>query len=432
MARDLLLAFGVLLATYSQLRFAASNPVGPGEFTVLAWVGCMLVTSPQWATSELSVAFHKLAKFWLIFAAALALGTMTSYLSGVRNSPGHFFHDITAYTLMALVGLLLLAPDDAARRMRRMEWGLVLLGSGMLAAQLCQAYGLMPAFGLELWFFDRLTGWTTNANQLALQCLVLSFIAFHLIVSSENSRERLTAAAGAVLPLVCGYLTRSDAFVLSMVLGLLGYIVLTFGRAAAAYARSRPRRALLMVAVVPVLAGSIASLVFLVVRNPVDLPVGTSESEQRLERDMGYRTELWSQAADRIISSGFLGLGPGPQLVRPANLREPELDTLPDFEAHNTLIDLTLQGGILAAGALIWLTGTTALQLLRQGSSIYALLIASLGIFSMTHFIFRHPIFWFAICAALMAAAARQEAGKARLRQSQPSKAEPDGLLIRQ
>ena len=110
----------------------------------------------------------------------------------------------------------------------------------------------------------------------------------------------------------------------------------------------------------------------------------------------------------------MLGFGPGPHLAIPAsiltgrrdanepiNLVHPKLGLAPNFEAHNTLLEVFIQGGVLAAGAFIWITATGVWRSWSSGMDGLLTLLFALVVFGSFHVIFRHPIVWFVICQAL-------------------------------
>jgi O-antigen ligase len=80
----------------------------------------------------------------------------------------------------------------------------------------------------------------------------------------------------------------------------------------------------------------------------------------------------------------------------------------PNFEAHNTLLDILTQGGLLAVVSLVWLVGATFLLTYRTRLDGLTVLLCGLTIFSIFHLIVRHPAFWFAIAICLVAAEGRK------------------------
>jgi hypothetical protein len=131
------------------------------------------------------------------------------------------------------------------------------------------------------------------------------------------------------------------------------------------------------------------------------------------------RIHLWSAAVRRGIEVGMLGLGPGPHLEIPASIvagrrdsandpkhvEHPEYGFVPNFEAHNTLLDLFIQGGLLAVLSLAWLVATAVIATHQAKLDALTTLLCGLAIFSIFHLIARHPIFWFEISLCLITAA---------------------------
>jgi hypothetical protein len=77
------------------------------------------------------------------------------------------------------------------------------------------------------------------------------------------------------------------------------------------------------------------------------------------------------------------------------------LDWLPDFEAHNTFVDIFLQGGLLALAGLLWLLATALRTALNTNLSCLPALVIAIAGFALTHFVIRHPIVWFVVALAL-------------------------------
>jgi O-antigen ligase len=110
------------------------------------------------------------------------------------------------------------------------------------------------------------------------------------------------------------------------------------------------------------------------------------------------RFGLWGEAINKGTEAWMVGYGPGPHLTSKSYKRPP-----PDkFEAHNTALDIFTQGGIVALLAFILLCATTFVSVWRTKMAALAALIAGAAIFSMFHFIVRHPNFWFCIVLCLL------------------------------
>lgn len=403
MIRDTLLATGVLFAAFTQLRLPGT-PLGPGEICLFLWLAATAAGGVPGLTREMPRGVAPLAAFWVLFAVALCIGTMVAFVLDERNSKAHFVHDCVAYAMLAALSLLAVAQDDAAARLRRTAWLVVGIGSAALALMLAQAAGIFALPGVDVWYYDRLAGWSTNANQLGLMCLVVALVALHLAETEPVPAYRLVALLGFVLPLAAGIMTRSDAFALTIALSiglLLGGRVWRFARGAISVRASTVAGFVILFAAVPTLVVGAYAVDRLLSRDALDAGSSPLALDEGLERDVGYRTELIGLALEKAAQSGFLGLGPGPHLQRPVNLREPLWDPAPNFEAHNTLLDVLLQGGIVAVGALLWL-GLSALRATASARLVVLpVLLIGVAAFGLTHFILRHPLFWFVLVLAL-------------------------------
>jgi O-Antigen ligase len=401
--RDALLAAGVLFATFTQLR-PSGVPLGFGEICLAAWLCLTLGRNIRSLLVPIPPALLWLLVFWLLFSAALCVGTATAVIVGERNVKAYFIHDIIAYALVAGISLLAVLQVNAAMRLRRTAWLLVLLGACLVMVQLAQAYGLLPTARVDVWFYDRFIGWTTNANQLGLLCLILVLLSLHLADTSSRLVARLAAIASSLVPVWAGLLSRSDAFLVALILSVCCIAGMKWWQLLIA-----PRRmgfvslsVLLAVFALPALVAAATPLAYRLVAEVLTLEA-REETNHKLERDVGGRAKLWGQALERGLESRMLGLGPGPHLVRPAELREPRWDWLPDFEAHNTFVDVFLQGGLLATAGLLWLLATAVRTAAKANASCLVALILAMSGFALTHFIVRHPIVWFAMALVLAA-----------------------------
>jgi O-antigen ligase len=141
------------------------------------------------------------------------------------------------------------------------------------------------------------------------------------------------------------------------------------------------------------------------------------ENYERTEQKTELRLDLWKQAIVRGVESGMLGLGPGPHLeipssiltgrqgtaTRPKYVEHPEPNFAPNFEAHNTLLDLFIQGGLIAVLSFVWLAATALFITYRARLAGLSTLLCGLAVYGVATLIIRHPIFWFAIALCLVA-----------------------------
>jgi O-antigen ligase len=112
------------------------------------------------------------------------------------------------------------------------------------------------------------------------------------------------------------------------------------------------------------------------------------------------RLQLWQEALHIGLETGSLGLGPGPHLAKP-NVADDQGLPIP-FEAHSTLLDVFTQAGLLGVIAVCGLFGGIFFLVVRANLDALAVLVVALTFFSISHFVLRQPIVWFALALSLI------------------------------
>src|SRR5260221_10494730 len=187
-------------------------------------------------------------------------------------------------------------------------------------------------------------------------------------------------------------------------------------RVAARVMRVRSAFAWIIMAALPLILVAAVPLGTVIEAGTMDLAKDMAKDQgKRAQEEAELRLGLWGQAIGRGIDSGMLGLGPGPHLQMPYsivqgrvvarqryNIVHPDPGVAPNFEAHNTLLDLFVQGGLLAALSFVWLVGSTISTTYKNGGNALLILLGGLLVFGLFHLIIRQPIFWFAIALCLV------------------------------
>jgi hypothetical protein len=419
MKRDLLLVLGILLSTASQLR-------PTGEICLVIWIGLMLGRETVQLGPQFTPALSRLVIFWLLFAVAQSIGTLAGFAIGDVHDQSLFMHDVMAYPLLAAISILCVVGTDAGSRLHRVAWLLVTIGSATLAMQVVQAWGWVSAGSIDPWYWDRLRGWSENPNQLAILCAVLGLLSLHLADVAASTPARIAAIGAAVLPVYVGRLTKGDTF--SLVLLAAGPIFIALKLRTWLLSHQprltvRTASAWIVILALPLLLASAVPFgTSLAVEGQGFVGDLAKGDQQETQKTAQIRLQTWRQAIDRGLESGLLGLGPGPHLPippwisagrqdsleEPRYLDHPKVNGTPNFEAHNTLLDILTQGGLLAVLSLVWLVGATFLLTYRTRLDGLTVLLCGLTIFSIFHLIVRHPAFWFAIAICLVAAEGRK------------------------
>ena len=399
MPRDILLALGLALTPATQLRMGGL-PLGAGELLLSAWLMLALVAQIAAGTAVTHRAFRLVLAFWAVLWFALAVGLVCGLALDLFQDLPAMRHDIVAYLLMMSLGLMLALEFGSAARRRRIFALLCGVGTAILLAQLASGVGLRLIPGTETWYYDRFQGWSENPNQIGFFTAVLTFTALHVVQTAPSNMGKFGALLCAAIAIIGGILTGSDSFMVALLIGTAAWVVVT----ARAWLLTMRSGVMLRGAAVvfALLAAPLAAASF------APFAAATLERiEQRTEsvyadNDQGEtRLELWAEAMQRGVHSGFLGFGPGPQLTSKSYKRPPPSK----FEAHNTLLDLFTQGGLLAVGAFIWLGATALRTAWRAQLAGLVALLGALASFSMFHLVLRQPVFWFVIVLTLLAAA---------------------------
>jgi O-Antigen ligase len=420
MILDVLFALGLLVSPASQLRLGGS-PVGPGEICLLIWIVLTLGREAAGRGPYLTLALSRLLIFWSLFTVAQCLGTLTGYVIGDEHDPRWFLHDVMAYPLLAAASCLSVIGPNPGPRLHRVAWLLCAIGTPFLALQLAHAWELINISSVDPWWWDQFRGWSANPHQLAVLCTVLGILSLHLAETATRLGTRIAALTCAIVPIYAAKLTKSDSF--SLILVVAGPIFIAFKLRTWLVSRTlwitfRSAVAWIVVLVSPLAAISAVPLAYSIASEVEEFAQAMARGNAvQTEEKTELRFALWEQAARRGVEAAMLGLGPGPHLEIPPSIVEqrqldaahpkfvehPQLAFVPNFEAHNTLLDLFTQGGLIVVVSFIWIVATAFSVAYQSGQAGLPTLLCGLCIYAVATLIIRHPIFWFAITLCLVA-----------------------------
>lgn len=224
--------------------------------------------------------------------------------------------------------------------------------------------------GFLAWYSIRFTGGAKNPNQLALYCACAGMIS---IVAFQRVILQLISVAYFCL---FGLLARSDAYHATLV-AVMAFFIIKY---------ILPRRYALQLGL-PIGIG--AMTLILVYGGELDQFFGT---EWRGADEGGARLVLYLNGLKAWLDSPlsfFLGNGAGnfSGLFGPFG----------KSEAHNTPIDLLTIGGLVGVLIFYWYPVRFALQAYSSRRAVLFAFYAGLLVFSLFHFVARHPVWWFSI-----------------------------------
>jgi hypothetical protein len=411
-----LLALGLVLGTASQLRLPGV-PLGVGEVCLVLWLGLASLQVLTGSSVRNARALLWLGTFWVCFALIQSLGACLALLRPEIMDPTTVLHDTFAYLLVAATSCLVAATMKSDGALRQTQWFLIAFWNIALVVQLALGWEFIRISSVYPWYWDRFRGWSENPNQLALYCAVLTPLSLHLVLSAKGF-GRLAAAFSCLVSIVVGRLTKSDTFLVAMALSTPLFIVLRLRnwltspeyRLSLRFAAA----AFLAIAIVP-LSLSLAPYAAATADDVEGLAASMMKDrgDEATKASATLRMQLWQDALYIGLESGSLGLGPGPHLEKPTGITDKGIP-LP-LEAHNTLMDVFTQAGLLGVIAVVSLFASTFVLLLRAKHDALAILIVALAIFSISHFVLRHPTVWFALALSLILSSQRAPSLHARI-----------------
>jgi O-antigen ligase len=356
----------------TQARLPGLN-VGLGE---LAGVVLLLLVGPSLPVSA------RQRTVVLLGMAMLALGFMVGWLSNL----GFGFSEFTeGRDLLALVYAMLVSLA-AIGYLQGLADPLPRLAVALSAAVWVQLVPLalsLLGFDGPWWlgeddepgiaFLSRYTGFSTNPNQLGVLVCALPFVAMlGLRDGSARRGQRLAIWLGLIgCAAVATLIVSNTVFATYIVAGTLAALLSWnhFGEGRGV----QPTRA--VASVVAILLAAVALAFY------VDASI-----EKTGDRDANGRFQRWTMAAQGISDTFLLGAGPGGQSgeVRPFD----------GTEAHNTLLDIALQGGLLSLAGYLLLVVVLFRRALETRSVLIICVLLAVLIQQLTHYTMRHPFNW--------------------------------------
>jgi hypothetical protein len=346
-----------------------------------------------------NIALRRICVFWFFLLLANCLGMIV----GLAEEPFIYFpgiaHDIFAYSLVFVLACMMSLDLGEARRRREVVWRTLLLGSVSMVLQFSTGLGALSLPGVDPWFYDRLRGWSLDPNQLGFFAMFILVLSVHLSETARTSREAVASIACGLPALIVGLLSKSDTFVVASIAAGSVFVALksiTWLQPVGTLPSFRGTAVVLGLLFVPLAVASAAPFWSRAVNQAVEV-----SDEVYAEDGQGdLRMHLWREAFDKGLASGMIGYGPGPHLTSKSWKQPPPYK----FEAHNTSLDLFTQGGLMVLAAFAWLSASTLHEVWRARLPALAAMVVGVVVFSMFHFVIRHPNFWFAIVLCLLEA----------------------------
>jgi hypothetical protein len=402
-----LIPLALMLSIFTNLRLAVF-PIGPGEIVLffLAVIGLIGFRKPV----------GPMLYFWFFACAGMTFGALFSDQKNVM-----FIHHGMAYIYVSFVsvGLSVLLIQLGNFALRRLIFWLCLLSACTLwfgfIVYMSADSDLAQLLHMTNEGDVRYSGWSKNANQLALFFIPLP-VWVAAIWRNLSSPSRLQMAGYGLLlfaVMLMGLLVRSDGL---FVVWIFEFVILIMLRLR--WEKKASRMSLLGYALVLVLC------VFLVktfahgeVRKSVRCSLATLSQGEGLwsakcydgqafkdqeafrigfsnpVEKTGVREELWTHGLQAWVQSPWVGFGPGEYSWISTDANGGRSDFM---ESHNITIDLLTQGGILAGCAWLALVSYLLIGAWRIRDSYTFSVVLMMAAFTFFHNT-RQPYFWFVL-----------------------------------
>jgi len=390
-----LLAFGLVFAT-SGSRLRLVGPVGVGELCLAVWL-VMAARYRDGIVKPVTILPHaSMLPLWPLML--VGIGIVSGWLNALRAGYSAFgmWHDAVAYLFCGLLIWSLLRVRLSKALFIDAYWI-----SAFFYLTIWAGARWLDVAGTDDWFRPqagvRWTAFAKNPNQLAFMLLPIPFLAALRMERGVGWRwQEFLLGASATVAVIA---TESDAAALALIVGggvmallscrrdvmivpmVLGAVMILCGAAV----------------LMPKVLGSHWGSITVVERGHETPEIAAEKTPsprtQRLsiadQTQISVRVLLWRNALRAWKEAPIVGWGPGSHSGFTGYLRGRE-----SREAHNVILDIASQGGVLAVIGLVWWLSATIKRAWNSSGGVGVALIVALIVFAQFHFVGRQPLFW--------------------------------------
>jgi len=380
------LTLSVVLTTATQLRFG-TLPVGYGEVMLAVWLGISIVTIviKRGKNFFLGSTAKIIIVFWFLAFVLFTFGSVTDQLL-MFNDSEIVWHDLFAFLFVGLFAIVF------ATQYSHSTYILTLITQLLFFTTVCVLFLLISSLFVRqlgfvnLWYGFRLRAWSDNPNQFALFLVVVPFIAMYMFKHTTILIMRLSYIGTIIVSIVAGFFTGSDALRISWSFSIVFLIIMSWYISITddtlTYWKSVFLRILLPFSVI---------VFVLFIGQTLYLFIFEAITEVHEEGNQGEnRLLFWKYGIETIMKSPVYGLGPGTRV----DMYFLGLSTI-KAESHNTFIDWGMCTGILGVIMYVWLLSIIFRKILKLREIFLISAVVAIVVFSIFHYTFRHPLFWF-------------------------------------
>lgn len=374
------LALGVALSTATQLRFA-QLPIGPGEIILSGWIFIMAIGLLVRGRLTRGSVQRVLGLFWFVSLVLLGLGWLVAIHTmkwETRQS-----RDLVAFALSAMLVLMMVSQEQLDFTIQRSSLIVAVLSVVSVALLFLLSQTSHQVGPLGLYYGPRFVGWARNPNQMAFALVLTPFLLWKHLSMAVSVGRRVVLAILVPITLLVGYITMSDALLVAWAASFCILLLFQLYRSQSLIGWKRVD-ILLKWALVP----AIVLVLLIVFGSNVYRNIWNAVETMYLEGNQGpARIALWKNGIAAISASPFVGFGPGSH----SGFGQP----FQGYEAHNTLIDWGTSTGMIGVLMYIGLFSWVGYRMWRSRDSVGFSAVCALIIFSLFHYVLRHPLFWY-------------------------------------
>jgi len=373
------LALGLTLTIAPRLRIGLNVPIGPGEVVCAFWI-IWVFWNHFFAAGLLP---GRQAKFSAI------IGTMAFFIffAGILSALFLGFWKQTGWRdFFALAFIIVLAFAFNLHFTNRVN-----LERFCLALMAFLSIYVFPLFIVSRFtshlgpfslFYDpgatRFSALGFRPGQLDFIFVAIPFLSIHFLFRRKGILKRASLFLLCVASLYLGFDHKSDAFLVAVAAGSVVALILIWGKGVSLLNRRNRLAAIGMVAASLIVLSLISFFMFDKVESWV-----MNVYEQQGQGSV--RINLWLNGLKAASVSPVFGLGPGSY----SGVRAP----FQHSEAHNTLVDVAILGGMLGILIFTCVIGYLGWRTLRTGLTWLIAAFLSMVCYSVFHYTLRQPLY---------------------------------------
>jgi len=377
----LLFCLGLFAVQMTKIRFF-NSPIGFGEILLVLWIALSSWKCIYSRKVEKSTALSIMAKFWL--CTFLLLGAGWWIASDLNHNSAYALHNLFAYLFVSLICLTLLCSSNSSEQIEKLVLHIFIVFGGACLLMLIYMFWCTELFGMPLFqnsHIYRLTGLSTNPNQLSLYVVFAPFICIAWFLRSSAATKTI-AVLFFIAFIIVGYKTHSEALNLAWAFAFILLLLMVVTKLLLPFINKHRNKYYICI----LLFGVMVITLFAGPAILEEVGVMFEKTYASEKNQGGLRMLLLENGVNALKESPYVGLGPGSF----SGLNTP----FSNKEVHNTPLDWATQTGVVGLLLLIGLVLYAMRGAWRSGRHELISGFIALIIFAQFHFVLRQPLVW--------------------------------------